>query len=56
LQAGLPPLDFSAMQGRGKHAYFGAIHAAMGRDYIPMAAVFAKIIARSRLRADASMR
>lgn len=48
LQAGLPPLDFSPMLGRGRRIYIGGIHAAMGRDYRPLAAVFEKIIARSK--------
>jgi cell filamentation protein len=38
LQAGLPPLDFSPMLGRGRRAYIGGIHAAMGRDYWPQSA------------------
>lgn len=54
LQAGLPPLDFSPMLGRGRRIYIGGIHAAMGRDYRPLAAVFEKIIARSKRRAAAS--
>ena len=54
LQAGMPPLDFSPMQGRGKRVYIGAIHAAMGRDYRPLAAVFEKIIWRSHQRVAAS--
>ena len=54
LQAGLPPLDFSPMLGRGRRIYIGDIHAAMGRDYRPLAAVFEKIIARSKRRAAAS--
>ena len=54
LQAGLPPLDFSPMLGRGRRIYIGSIHAAMGRDYRPLAAVFEKIIARSKRRAAAS--
>jgi cell filamentation protein len=33
LQAGLPPLDFSPMLGRGKLSYIAGIHAAMERDY-----------------------
>ena len=51
LQAGLPPLDFSPLSGRGKRAYFAGIHAAMGRDYAPLAAMFARVIERSRRRA-----
>lgn len=54
LQGGMPPLDFSPMQGRGKRAYIGAIHAAMGRDYRPLAAVFAKVIWCSQQRVAAS--
>jgi cell filamentation protein len=56
LQAGLPPLDFSPMLGRGRHIYIGAIHAAMARNYRPLAAVFEKIIGRSKLRAAANTR
>lgn len=55
-QAGLPALDFSAMLGRGKRAYIGAIHAALGRDYQPLAGVFRKIIDRSRQSVAASTR
>lgn len=47
LQAGLPPLDFSAMQGRGKHGYIRAIHAAFSGSYEPMEQVFAKVIRRT---------
>ncbi len=54
LQAGLPPLDFSPMLGRGRRLYIGGIHAAMGRDYGPLATVFEKIIARSRQSASAN--
>ncbi|MBT9474746.1 Fic family protein, partial [Polaromonas sp.] len=55
LQAGLPPLDFSPMLGRGRRIYIGGIHAAMGRDYLPLATVFEKIIVRSKRRAAANM-
>jgi cell filamentation protein len=54
VQAGLPVLDFKPMLGRGRRAYVAAIHAALGRDYQPLADIFAKIIARSRQRAAAS--
>ena len=54
LQAGLPPLDFSPMLGRGRRIYFGGIHAAMGRDYRPLATIFQKIIACSKQRAAAN--
>lgn len=48
LQAGLPPLDFTQMAGRGKRAYIASIHAAMNRDYVPLMKIFQRIIARSR--------
>jgi cell filamentation protein len=44
LQAGLPELDFSPLTGRGKRGYVAAIHAAMGRDYEPLAALFRRAI------------
>jgi len=50
LQADLPPLDFSPLLGPGRRAYIAGIHAAMGRDYAPMNAVFAKVIERTRRR------
>lgn len=53
-QAGLPVLDFKPMVGHGRRAYIAAIHAALSRDYKPLADVFAKVIARSRQRAGAS--
>ena len=56
LQAGLPPLDFSTVLGRGRRIYIGGIHAAMGRDYRPLAAVFEKIIVQSKQRAAANTR
>jgi cell filamentation protein len=48
LQAGLPPLDFGCMEGRGKRRYIAAIHAALGRDYAPMEDIFRVLIARTR--------
>lgn len=47
LQAGLPPLDFSPLAGRGKAAYFAAIHAAFRMDYAPLEARFAAVIRRT---------
>jgi len=47
LQAGLPPLDFSLIAGRGRNAYFAAVQAGMDRNYEPMAKLFAEIIDRS---------
>lgn len=54
LQADLPPLDFSPIAGRGKRAYIGAIHAAMGADYEPLKRLFGKIIDRSQRLAASS--
>lgn len=56
LQAGLPPLDFSPLAGRGKRAYIASIHAAVGRDYAPLTALFLRVIERSRRRAASSAR
>lgn len=56
LQAGLPPLDFSPLSGRGKRAYVAGIHAAMGRDYAPLAAMLTRVIERSRRRAASNGR
>ena len=47
LQAGLPPLDFSDIEGKEKRRYIAAIHAAMGRNYAPMKEVFRRVIDRS---------
>lgn len=49
-QAGLPTLDFVPMAGRGKRRYISAIHAALQRDYAPLAAVFERVIARALRR------
>jgi cell filamentation protein len=56
LQAGLPPLDFSPLSGRGKRQYIAAIHAAMSHDYAIMAAMFARVIERSLRRAASNTR
>lgn len=56
LQAGLPPLDFSPLARRGKRAYVAAIHAAVGRDYAPLTALFRKVIDRTRRNAASSTR
>lgn len=50
LQAGLPPLDFGGLSGRGKRDYIAAIHAAVGSDYAPMTAVFSGVVRRSLRR------
>jgi cell filamentation protein len=54
LQAGLPPLDFSPLDGHGKKRYIAAIHAALGRNYRPLAALFERIIERTRKRVASS--
>lgn len=51
LQAGLPALNFGGIRGEEKKRYIGAIHAAMGRDYVPMTQIFQRAIART-LRAQ----
>ncbi len=50
LQAGLPPLDFGGLSGKGKRSYIAAIHAAVGSDYAPMTAVFSDVVRRSLRR------
>lgn len=56
LQAGLVPLDFHALLGRGRRHYIAGIHAAVGRDYLPLARIFERVIARSRRSAASSTR
>lgn len=56
LQAGLPPLDFGPLTGRGRRGYIAGIHAALGGNYRPLAAMFRRVIARSRRRAASSAR
>jgi len=47
LQAGMPLLDFSAIKGRKRDAYFRAVQAAMSRDYDPLRAVFRAVLRKS---------
>jgi cell filamentation protein len=56
LQAGLPPLDFSPMLGRGRYAYIEGIHSALGRDYEPLARQFGKVIDRTLKNAASNSR
>ena len=56
LQAGLPPLDFSPLEGRGNARYIAGIYAAVGRDYTPLAETFLRVIARTWKRAASSSR
>lgn len=47
LQAGLPPLDFSELQGAKREDYFAAIRAGMDRNYQPMETIFSGVIERT---------
>lgn len=47
LQAGLPPLDFSPIDGANKDAYIAGIHAALGRNYVPLTAMFERVISQT---------
>jgi cell filamentation protein len=47
LQAGLPPLDFAPLAGRGRRAYFAAVRAVWDRDYGPLEASFEAVIRRT---------
>jgi cell filamentation protein len=47
LQSGLPPLDFSELQGDKRDDYFAAVRAGMDRDYTVMAKIFAGVIDRT---------
>lgn len=40
LQAGLPPLDFSPIQGKKRNRYFTAVRAGLERNYKPMEEIF----------------
>lgn len=44
LQAGLPPLDFSKLQGAKRDEYFLAVQAGLDRDYRPMERIFSGVI------------
>jgi len=43
-QAGVEPLDFRPFDGSGKRNYIAGIHAAMGRNYVPLAELFRRVI------------
>ena len=47
LQAGLPPLNFSALAGRTRGNYILAIHAAVSQNYEPMTEFFEGVISRT---------
>jgi cell filamentation protein len=44
LQAGLPLLDFSELDGEKRKFYFAAVRAGLDRDYQPMKQIFNRII------------
>ena len=46
-QAGLPQIDFSPVAGRRRNEYFAAVQAGMDRNYRPMAAIVAALIAKT---------
>lgn len=47
LQAGLPVLDFSELDGERREEYFAAVRAGLDRNYLPMKRLFVDIIERS---------
>ena len=47
LQAGLPLLDFSGIEGRTRKAYFAAVQASMSRNYEPMKKIFRSVVKRA---------
>lgn len=54
LQAGLPPLNFSALDGRKTAAYIAGIHTAVSRNYAPLTVIFEEVIRQTRKQVDAS--
>ncbi len=47
LQAGLPLLDFSIIQGKQREAYFAAVRAGIARNYAPMQVIFKRLVKAS---------
>ena len=47
LQAGLPPLNFTAIRGRRRQEYFAAVRAALDRDYRPMEIILGGVVRRT---------
>jgi len=48
LQAGLPLLDFSDIEGRKREAYFAAVRAGLDREYSPMGKIFSEVVSRTK--------
>lgn len=44
---GLPPLDFGAIRGGKRKAYFSAVQAGMDRTYEPMEIIFSAVVRRT---------
>ena len=47
LQAGLPLINFGAIKGKQREAYFAAVQAGMGRNYKPMQEIFRRVVQTS---------
>jgi cell filamentation protein len=47
LQAGLPVLDFTELDGARREEYFASVRAGMDRDYVPMKSLFKDVIEKS---------
>jgi cell filamentation protein len=47
LQAGLPVLDFAGVRAQEKQRYIAGVQAGLDRNYMPLAAVFRRIIDRT---------
>lgn len=47
LQADLPPLDFTVIDGEKKTAYIAGVQAGMGQNYQPMTQIFNEVISRT---------
>jgi len=45
--AGLPPFDFSCMEGKNRNRYFAAVQSGMAGNYNPMESVFKDVISTS---------
>ena len=47
LQAGLPALNFVGVRGEEKRRYIAAVQAGLDRNYVPMTAIFRRVIDRT---------
>lgn len=46
-QAGVPLLDFRAIQEKGRQEYFAAVRAGLDRNYLPMKRIFRAVLRRT---------